>query len=97
MNDLKFKGIKINSDLKLVYLDGEVIQLNKLEFCLLEFLIKNSNKIHTRQELLDNVWKKHESLKTVNTTISRLRKKLLHYSKYLITRSGFGYGLISDV
>lgn len=94
MKEYIFKELKLNSDIKLCTIDNEEINLTKSEFNLLEFLLKNKNKIYSRQEILNNVWDSKVSLRTVDTTISRLRKKLKNLGKYLITRLGFGYGLI---
>lgn len=94
MNELIFKELKLNLDIKVCTIQDEEINLTKNEFNLLEFLIKNKNKIFSRREILNNVWSSKASLRTVDTTISRLRKKMKDLEKYLITRLGFGYGII---
>ena len=94
MNELIFKELKLNLDIKTCTIQEEEINLTKNEFNLLEFLIKNKNKIFSRREILNNVWSSKASLRTVDTTISRLRKKMKDLGKYLITRLGFGYGII---
>ena len=94
MNELVFKELNLNLDIKVCTIGGEEINLTKSEFNLLEFLIKNKNKIHSRQEILNNVWDSKVSLRTVDTTMSRLRKKMKNLGKYLITRLGFGYGIL---
>lgn len=94
MNELIFKELKLNLDIKVCTIQDEEINLTKNEFNLLEFLIKNKNKIFSRREILNNVWSSKASLRTVDTTISRLRKKMKDLGKYLITRLGFGYGII---
>lgn len=94
MNELVFKGLKLNLDIKVCTIGEVEINLTKNEFNLLEFLIKNKNKIHSRQEILNNVWSSKVSLRTVDTTMSRLRKKMKDLGKYLVTRLGFGYGIL---
>lgn len=95
MNELVFKELSLNLDIKVCTIEGEEINLTKNEFNLLEFLIKNKNKIHSRQEILNNVWDSKVSLRTVDTTMSRLRKKKMkNLGKYLIIRLGFGYGIL---
>lgn len=94
MNELVFKELKLNLDIKVCTIGEEEINLTKNEFNLLEFLIKNKNKIHSRQEILNNVWSSRVSLRTVDTTMSRLRKKMKDLGKYLVTRPGFGYGIL---
>lgn len=94
MNELIFKELKLNLDIKACIIQDEEINLTRNEFDLLEFLIKNKNKIHSRQEIINNVWSSRVSLRTVNTTISRLRRKMKDLGKYLKTRLGFGYGIL---
>ena len=94
MNELIFKELKLNLDIKECTIQDEEINLTKNEFNLLEFLIKNKNKIYSRQEILNNVWSSRVSLRTVDTTVSRLRRKMKDLGKYLKTRLGFGYGIL---
>lgn len=94
MNELIFKELKLNLDIKACTIQDEEINLTKNEFNLLEFLIENKNKIFSRREILNNVWSSKVSLRTVDTTISRLRKKMKDLGKYLKTRLGFGYGIL---
>ena len=47
-----------------------------------------------RKEIINSVWKTNVSNRTVDTTISRLRKKLGDSEKYLVTKLGFGYGFV---
>lgn len=94
MNELIFKELKLNLDIKACIIQDEEINLTKNEFNLLEFLVENKNKIFSRQEILNNVWSSKASLRTVDTTISRLRRKMKDLGKYLKTRLGFGYGIL---
>lgn len=94
MNELAFKEIKLNLDIKVCTIRNEEINLTKNEFNLLEFLIKNKNKIFSRREILNNVWGYKVTLRTVDATMSRLRKKIKDTSRYITTRLGFGYGII---
>lgn len=92
MDKLVYKEITLDRDLKICYIEDIPINLTKAEYLLLEFLIENKNKVFSRKELLQ-LWNKEASLRTIDTTISRLRKKLGKYEHYLITRVGFGYGI----
>lgn len=94
MNEITFRELKLNINLKVCSISGNEVNLTKNEYNLLEFLLKNRNKIYSRQEILNSVWGSKLSLRTVDTTISRLRKKLGNLGKYLITRLGFGYGIV---
>lgn len=57
---------------------GERIDLQPREFSLLEFLVRNADRIVTRTMLLEGVWDFHFDPKTniVETHVSRLRSKL---------------------
>lgn len=57
---------------------GERIDLQPREFLLLEFLLRNADRVVTRTMLLEGVWDFHFDPTTniVETHISRLRSKL---------------------
>lgn len=60
-------------------LHGEVITLTNREFALAVFLFRNAGKIMSRSHLLEAIWgieNDSVSTRTVDTHISRLRKKL---------------------
>ena len=77
MNILTYKNIELNLDIIECKIDGKIVNLTKNEFLLLKFFIQpnNLNKVFNRKELIDSVWKTNISNRTVDTTISRLRKK----------------------
>ncbi len=56
-------------------------------------LVKNVNKVISRETLLRVIWDEDYfgDTRTVDTHISRLRNKLEDYNKYLKTIRGFGY------
>ena len=91
---ITFKDLTIDTDKKTCYIEEEEILLTKTEYNLLLFLVSNKNKILTRKELAKSVWDVPISDRAVDTTVSRLRKKLKGIGKYLTTRVGFGYGLL---
>lgn len=94
MSEITFGKLKINLDLKEVFIEENSIKLTKLEYNILTFLLNNRNKIFSREELIDKAWSESVSKRAVDTAISRLRSKLASYGKHLITRLGFGYGFI---
>lgn len=93
---INYKNLKVDIDNKLCYLNGEAISLSKKEFEILVFLLNNSNKVYSREELLKMFWKDNVSIRSVDTTISRLRKKLQEYGNYIITRQGYGYSFLKN-
>lgn len=91
MESLKYKGLVIDQDNKLCSINGEAIALSKKEYKLLVFLMLHPNYVHSRENLLKELWDNSVSIRTVDTTVSRLRKKLQEYGAYITTRLGFGY------
>lgn len=92
MNKIEFKTLIIDLDKKECYIKDKKINLTKTEYNLLVFFLENRDKIYTRREIMQYVWDSEVSLRAVDTTISRLRKKLEEIGKHITTRSGFGYG-----
>ncbi|MCM1033319.1 MAG: response regulator transcription factor [Odoribacter sp.] len=92
--DLTFKTLRIDRNEKISYLDGEPLQLTRTEFELLEFFLTHRNRIFSRKEIISSVWGEEVVVtnRTIDTNITRLRKKLGEYSNNIVTRMGFGYG-----
>lgn len=92
--DITFKGLRIDRNDKVCYLDNEPVTLTRTEFDILLFFLTHRNRIYSREEIIRNVWGDEVvvSQRTIDTNITRLRKKLGDYDKYIITRQGFGYG-----
>lgn len=83
--------LTIDLDNKLCYLNNIELKLSKKEFNILCFFIQNPNKVFDRQELLEKFWTKIVDIRSVDTTISRLRRKLGTFGERIRTRNGFGY------
>lgn len=92
MNRIEFKELTVDLDKKECYLNNQVVSLTKTEYNLLVFFLNHRNKIYTRKEIQQSVWSTEISLRAVDTTVSRLRKKLGQVGKHIVTRLGFGYG-----
>lgn len=92
--DLTFKTLRIDRNEKISYLDGQPLQLTRTEFEILEFFLTHRNRSYSRREIISNVWGEDVVVtnRTIDTNITRLRKKLGDYSANIVTRQGFGYG-----
>lgn len=92
--DLTFKTLRIDRNEKISYLDGEPLGLTRTEYEILEFFLTHRNRIYSRQEIISQVWGEDVVVtnRTIDTNITRLRKKLGEYSNNIVTRRGFGYG-----
>lgn len=93
-SDVVFKGLRIDRNDKECYLDNELVTLTRTEFDIMLFFLTHRNRIYSREEIIKNVWGDDVvvSGRTIDTNITRLRKKLGEYGKYIVTRQGFGYG-----
>lgn len=92
-NKLTISNFIIDYDLKDVSIDGTKIELTKTEFELLNLLAKHPERVFTREEIIDDVWKDTPFIteRTVDVHITRLRKRLGSYSGIITNRTGFGY------
>lgn len=72
------------------------IELSTKEMRLLEYLIRNQNRIVSAEELLEHVWDNSVDIfsDTVKTHIKTLRKKLDPNKKLIKTIKGKGYGIL---
>lgn len=89
-------GLFIDTDMYLVYKDGEALDLTHREYELLYYLAKNAGKVMTREHLLQAVWgfEYFGDVRTVDVTIRRLREKIEENPskpEYILTRRGLGY------
>lgn len=87
--------IRIDTVRHQVEVNRDPIALSPLEYNLLQFLINNQDRMYTRQELLNHVWKdaSNVSERTVDVNIRRLRSRLAPYQceDYIQTVRGSGY------
>ncbi len=75
-----------------VTLDGRSLPLSVLEFNLLRFFVLNLDRVMTRTEILEGVWKGAVvSNRTIDTHMVYLRKKLKGFDHTLATVYGAGY------
>lgn len=90
---LEFRGITMNLSNKTVTIDGKPATLTKTEFELLQFFLTHRGKVLTREEMMEQVWRKDVIVthRTVDVNITRLRKKLGVYSSCIAARPGYGY------
>lgn len=93
-NVLKAEGLQLDLEFKRCTVDDEEIKLTRKEFELLAYLISHRGKICSREQILSRVWSDEVVVldRTIDVNITRLRSKIGTYGKYIVTRSGFGYG-----
>ena len=88
-----FKELKLDLNKKEAVLCGEALQLTKTEFEILRLLLENEGRVFSRAEILRRIWNNDAEVldRTVDVNITRLRKKLDGYGKFVVTRLGYGY------
>lgn len=70
---------ELRMDRKLITLGGEQVELTHREFDLAVFMFRNAGRVVSRSHILESIWGMHGAdlnTRTVDTHISRLRKKL---------------------
>ncbi len=93
--ELTFGRFTINFHLERVFCDGNDLGLKAMEYRLLSYLVRNSSRIISKEELFDRVW--GDSITgdgTLNVHIRRLREKIEddpNNPKYIRTIWGTGY------
>lgn len=88
--------MKLDCDSRRVSISGREINLTAKEFDVLELLILNSNKVYSREKLLNLIWGTDYpgDARTVDVHIRRLREKIESNPsepKYVHTKWGIGY------
>ena len=80
-----------------VFRSGAEIRLSMTEYRLLEVLLRNANRIVTRQEILANVWPSDSgaSDNNLDAFVRLLRKKIdsAPWNQLIHTHRGFGYSI----
>lgn len=88
--------IKLDCDSRRLFINDNEINLTAREFELLEILMKNENKVYSRESLLKIVWGEDYpgDVRTVDVHVRRLREKIEanpSEPKYVHTKWGVGY------
>jgi len=88
-------GLRIDPNKKVVFREGKQIHLTPKEYNLLEYLVKNKNRVVSKDELARNLWDDDYGVtpNTIEVYINFLRNKIdRDFSKKLVhTKTGFGY------
>ncbi|MDR1342738.1 MAG: response regulator transcription factor [Prevotellaceae bacterium] len=95
---LNFGSMSIDLKLKELAIGAEKVALTKTEFELLALLAENPQRVFSRSEIIDRVWKETPFVteRTVDVHITRLRKKLGSCAAAIANRSGYGYRFNAD-
>ena len=94
-NMLRANGLEMNLDSKEVNRDGQKINLTAKEFQLLEYFLRNKNRVLSRADIAVNVWEIdfQSNTNVIDVYVNYLRNKIdKKFSEKLIqTHVGMGY------
>ena len=93
---LTIGNITLDLNARNAYRSGELVDLTAKEFDVIEFLMRNPNRVYSREALLDTIWayEYRSDIRTLDVHIRRLREKLEENSadpQYIMTKWGVGY------
>lgn len=93
---LSIGPIMLDLDARNAYRSGQLVDLTAKEFDVIEFLMRNANRVYSREALLDSIWayEYRSDIRTLDVHIRRLREKLEENPaepKYIMTKWGVGY------
>ncbi|MBR6595260.1 MAG: response regulator transcription factor [Oscillospiraceae bacterium] len=95
-NELTIGTITLDLDARNAYNNGTLADLTAKEFDVIEFLMRNPNRVYSREALLDTIWayEYRSDIRTVDVHIRRLREKLEENPaepRHIMTKWGVGY------
>jgi two-component system alkaline phosphatase synthesis response regulator PhoP len=97
---IKFKDLEIYPEKLKIFKNKEEIKLSSLEFKIFMVLLKNSNKVLSRDDILDSIYGFYGEPvidRSVDVHITNIRKKLSDdpkNPKYIETVRGIGYRIV---
>ena len=86
-------GLRADLTARIVYVEGERVEMSPKEYDLFFYMLANRNIALTRERLISEVWGYDffGDARTLDTHIKLLRKSLGPYAKYIVTLRGVGY------
>lgn len=92
-NVIEIKGVSLDLVAKSVMVGKNNLHITAKEFQLLEYLMRNSGEVLSKERLLSHVWTDEDRVQhnTVETFIAHLRKKLGAAADVIQTVRGYGY------
>lgn len=86
-------GLRVDITARLVFIDGERIDMSPKEYELFFYMLENRNVALSRERLISDVWGYDffGDVRTLDTHIKLLRKSLGRYASFIVTLRGVGY------
>jgi DNA-binding response OmpR family regulator len=102
MNEISFNELRINTIDKQAFVNDTVLNLTRKEYDLLLFFMTNSNRIITKESIVEHLWGDSviltDSFDFVYTHVKNLRKKIVAAgsANYIKCIYGFGYKFLDN-
>lgn len=95
---ITYKNLAVIPSKKICTVNGEEVKMPRKEFEILLMLMSNIGRVFTREEILNAIWTEEVVVidRVVDVNITRIRQKIGEYGRNIVTRSGYGYGFLSD-
>lgn len=99
-NTISYADLQVDINLKSVTRQGQTIALTPKEFNLLEYMVRNPERVLSRDEIAEKVWNTHFDTGTnfIDVYINYLRKKIdkPFANKLIHTKPGMGFILMDS-
>ena len=85
--------LKADVTARLVFIDGQRVDMSPKEYDLFFYMLKNRNIAISREKFISEVWGYdfYGDVRTLDTHIKLLRKSLGRYARMIVTLRGVGY------
>ena len=97
---INMAGLTLDPVKHLLKEDGKIISIGPTEFKLLNFFMRNPDRVFSRNQILDKIWGNKSDIddRTVDVHIKRLRDTLKHTRQHTLIKTvrGLGYRLTID-
>lgn len=94
-NLLEHKGAILNLGNTTLMYQGQVVELTKNDFRILEILFEHAGKVVSRDSIMTRLWESESFIddNTLTVNMTRLRRKLesIGLENFIITKKGLGY------
>jgi DNA-binding response OmpR family regulator len=101
-NKIEFKGLTWSEELMQISYEGKSVSITPKEFVIIGELLKNKNRVFTRESLIEKVWGYDAETegRTIDSHVKNIREKLrkvgFPIEQHLQTVWGVGYKWISE-
>jgi DNA-binding response OmpR family regulator len=95
---LTFKNLTLNQESRQILVCGNLITLTASEFEILFLLLKHAEKVFTKEQLYQEIWKDgyYGEDNTINVHISNIRKKIKEFDDESYIKTVWGIGFKMD-